>query len=51
MDGSTDSRRRQDLVTKFNGDPPIDCLGWRGRGKCGEGIAERAGVEELRIEE
>jgi TATA-binding protein-associated factor len=26
MDGSTDARRRQDLVTKFNGDPSIDCL-------------------------
>jgi len=26
MDGSTDARKRQDLVTKFNGDPSIDCL-------------------------
>lgn len=26
MDGSTDARRRQDLVTNFNGDPSIDCL-------------------------
>jgi len=26
MDGSTDVRKRQELVTKFNGDPSIDCL-------------------------
>ncbi|KAF8470536.1 putative TBP associated factor [Kalaharituber pfeilii] len=26
MDGSTDTRRRQDIVTKFNGDPSIDVL-------------------------
>ena len=26
MDGSTDARRRQDIVTKFNGDPSIDVL-------------------------
>lgn len=26
MDGSTDARKRQDIVTKFNGDPSIDCL-------------------------
>ncbi|KAI5804374.1 hypothetical protein EDC01DRAFT_627231 [Geopyxis carbonaria] len=26
MDGSTDARKRQDVVTKFNGDPSIDCL-------------------------
>lgn len=26
MDGSTEARRRQDIVTKFNGDPSIDVL-------------------------
>ncbi|CCX05040.1 Similar to Probable helicase mot1; acc. no. O43065 [Pyronema omphalodes CBS 100304] len=26
MDGSTDARKRQELVTKFNGDPSIDVL-------------------------
>lgn len=26
MDGSTDARKRQDIVTKFNGDPSIDVL-------------------------
>jgi TATA-binding protein-associated factor len=26
MDGSTEARNRQDVVTKFNGDPSIDCL-------------------------